>query len=43
MPMSVLFFSSTALSRTMFMNWSKPRSTPVTCLLAFRATAGRYI
>jgi hypothetical protein len=30
------------LSSTMFMNWSKPRSTPVTCRLAFRATADTH-
>lgn len=40
MPMSTLSFSSTALSSTRFMNWSKPRSVPVTCLLALRCTAG---
>lgn len=39
MPMSVLAFMSTVWSSTMFMNWSKPRSVPVTCLLAFRVTA----
>ena len=39
MPMSVFAFSSTALSKTMFMNWSNPRITPVTCLFAFSATA----
>jgi len=38
MPMSVFSFSSTALSSTMFMNWSKPRSTPVTCRFALRET-----
>lgn len=39
MPKSALSFSSTVLSSTMFMNWSKPRSTPVTCRLAFSLTA----
>lgn len=39
MPMSTLRFSSTAASSTRFMNWSKPRSVPVTCRLAFRWTA----
>jgi hypothetical protein len=27
------------LSSTIFINWSKPRSTPVTCRLAFNRTA----
>ena len=40
MPRSALSFSSTVLSSTMFMNWSKPRSTPVTWRLAFSLTAG---
>ena len=39
MPMSDLAFSSTVLSRTQFMNWSKPRSTPVTCLFWLIVTA----
>ncbi len=38
MPMSVFSFSSTALSSTMFINWSKPRSTPVTCRFALSET-----
>lgn len=41
MPMSVLVFMSTVWSSTTFMNWSKPRSVPVTCRLALRMTAGR--
>ena len=39
MPMSDLVLSSTVLSSTRFMNWSNPRSVPVTCRLAFSATA----
>lgn len=38
-PMSCFILSSTAPSSTMFMNWSKPRSVPVTARLALRATA----
>ena len=38
-PMSCFILSSTAPSSTMFMNWSKPRSVPVTARLAFRETA----
>jgi hypothetical protein len=38
-PMSALSFSSTVASSTRFMNWSKPRSTPVTCRFAFSLTA----
>lgn len=37
-PMSCFILSSTAPSSTMFMNWSKPRSVPVTARLALRAT-----
>jgi len=40
MPMSDLVLSSTVLSSTRFMNWSNPRSVPVTCRLALSATAG---
>jgi hypothetical protein len=39
MPMSDFVLSSTVLSSTRFMNWSKPRSVPVTCRLALSATA----
>ena len=39
MPMSDLVLSSTVLSSTRFMNWSNPRSVPVTCRLALSATA----
>jgi hypothetical protein len=39
MPMSVFVFMSTVWSSTTFMNWSKPRSVPVTCRLVFRTTA----
>ena len=41
MPMSDLVLSSTVLSSTRFMNWSNPRSVPVTCRLAFSATASQ--
>ena len=41
MPMSDLVLSSTVLSSTRFMNWSKPRRVPVTCRLALSATARR--
>lgn len=40
MPMSCLSFMSTVLSSTQFMNWSNPRSVPVTCRLAFSVTVG---
>lgn len=43
MPRSALSFSSTVLSRTMFMNWSKPLSTPVTCRFALSFTAGTAV
>lgn len=39
MPRSAFSFSSTVLSSTRFINWSKPRSTPVTWRLAFSLTA----
>jgi len=39
MPRSAFSFSSTVLSSTRFMNWSKPRSTPVTWRFAFSLTA----
>ena len=41
MPRSAFSFSSTAPSSTRFMNWSKPRSTPLTWRLAFSLTAQR--
>merc|ERR1719235_1229577 len=43
----ISFFSvgdtiSTVLSSTMFINWSYPRSTPTTCLLAFSFKSNRF-
>eukprot|EP00215_Chloropicon_roscoffensis_P002240 CAMPEP_0198462922 /NCGR_PEP_ID=MMETSP1456-20131121/1334_1 /TAXON_ID=1461544 ORGANISM="Unidentified sp., Strain RCC1871" /NCGR_SAMPLE_ID=MMETSP1456 /ASSEMBLY_ACC=CAM_ASM_001119 /LENGTH=62 /DNA_ID=CAMNT_0044188241 /DNA_START=58 /DNA_END=246 /DNA_ORIENTATION=+ len=37
-PHSVFSLSSVVWSSTMFMNWSKPRNTPVTWRLAFSVT-----
>jgi hypothetical protein len=40
MPMSAFVLVSTVPSSTRFMNWSNPRSTPMTPLLPFSWTAG---